>query len=221
MKRWCLLAFLVFVSAVVRAQERVIVVDSGQVAGPHSVTPLNTVGAGRANEGLRADWQSQLALVQREIGFQYLRFHGLLDDDMGVYGETSAGTPILNYQYVDVLYDAMLANHIRPFVELSFMPSKLASGTQTQFWYKGNVTPPKDYAKWDLLIRSLAQHLIQRYSEAEVETWYFEVWNEPDLPQFWSGTQEEYHELYRHTAEDIKAVCAKCRVGGPGRGSIR
>ena len=108
--------------------QRVISVDAAHVVGPHSATPLMTVGAGRANEGLRADWQQQLATVQKEIGFKYLRFHGLLHDDMGVYMEDSSGTPIYNFQYVDQLYDAMLAMHIRPFVELSFMPSKLASG---------------------------------------------------------------------------------------------
>ena len=74
------------------------------------------IGAGRANEGLRADWQEQLALVQREIGFEYIRMHGILHDDMGVYTEDAHGTPIYNFQYVDTLYDALLKMHIRPFV---------------------------------------------------------------------------------------------------------
>ena len=117
-------------------QSRQITADVSQVTGPQNRSPLLVIGAGRANEGLRADWQAQLALVQREIGFRYIRFHGLLNDDMGVYKEDADGKPQYNFQYIDALYDALLALHIRPFVELSFMPSELASGPQTVFWYK-------------------------------------------------------------------------------------
>ena len=108
-------------------QSRQITADVSQVTGPQNRSPLLVIGAGRANEGLRADWQAQLALVQREIGFRYIRFHGLLNDDMGVYKEDADGKPQYNFQYIDALYDALLALHIRPFVELSFMPSELAS----------------------------------------------------------------------------------------------
>jgi xylan 1,4-beta-xylosidase len=201
------------------APARHIVVDASRVVGPHSRTPLRTVGAGRANEGLRADWQAQLDTVQREIGFDYLRFHGLLNDDMGVYTEDAAGQPLYNFQYVDPLYDALLARHIRPFVELSFMPAKLASGKQTVFWWKANVTPPKDLARWDGLVRALVRHWRDRYGEDEVARWYFEVWNEPDLSIFWAGTQQQYFDLYRHTAEAIKAVSPRFRVGGPADAS--
>jgi xylan 1,4-beta-xylosidase len=196
-------------------QTRRIQADTLHILGPHSKTPLMTVGAGRANEGLRADWQQQLSIIQQEIGFQYLRFHGLLHDDMGVYTEDAKGNPSYNFQYIDPLYDALLAHHIQPFVELSFMPSKLASGTSTVFWWKANNTPPKDMAKWNGLIRALMDHWRERYGEEEIAQWYYEVWNEPDLSGFWSGTHQQYFDLYRNTAETIKAVCAKCRVGGP------
>lgn len=197
------------------AQTRTITADLSKIAGPHSTTPLMTVGAGRANEGLRADWQHQLAIVQKEIGFKYLRFHGLLCDDMGVYTEDSKGNPEYNFQYIDQLYDAMLALHIRPFVEFGFMPSKLASGTQTIFWWKGNVTPPKDMEKWNGLIRALIEHWKQRYGAEEINQWYYEVWNEPDLNGFWAGTRDQYLDLYKNTAITIKSVCPGCRVGGP------
>lgn len=189
--------------------------DYNHVAGPHSQTPLMTVGAGRANEGLRADWQQQLATVQKEIGFRYLRFHGLLHDDMGVYTEDAKGNPSYNFQYIDQLYDALLVLHIKPFVELSLMPEKLASGTKTVFWWKGNSTPPKDMGKWNGLIKALIAHWQERYGNAEIATWYYEVWNEPDLDFFWAGTLDQYLDLYRNTAQSIKAVCANCRVGGP------
>lgn len=196
-------------------QARRITADFAKVIGPHDRSPLMVVGAGRANEGLRADWQAQLALVQREIGFRYIRFHGLLDDDMGVYKEDADGNPRYNFQYIDALYDALIALHIRPFVELSFMPSSLASGKQTVFWYKGNITPPKDMNKWEGLIRALTTHWKQRYGEEEISHWYFEVWNEPDLKIFFTGSGQDYFNLYRATATSIKSVCPSCRVGGP------
>jgi xylan 1,4-beta-xylosidase len=202
-------------STVPPAQTRSITADVAKVTGPHSRSPLMVVGAGRANEGLRADWQAQLALVQREIGFRYIRFHGLLDDDMGVYKEDALGNPRYNFQYIDALYDALLALHIRPFVELSFMPSQLASGKQSVFWYKGNITPPKDMNKWKALIRALVTHWKQRYGEDEISKWYFEVWNEPDLKIFFTGSHQDYFNLYQATATTIKSVCPTCRVGGP------
>ena len=197
------------------AQTRTVHADVSKVTGPHSTVPLRVVGAGRAEEGLRADWQEQLATVQREIGFQYLRMHGLLNDEMGVYTEDKQGNPQFNFQYIDTLYDALLKLHIRPFVELTFMPSKLASGTSTIFWWKGNTSPPKDPAKWAALIRALIDHWKQRYGEAEITQWYYEVWNEPDIRGFWPYSLDEYFKLYKTTAEAVKAECPTCRVGGP------
>ncbi len=197
------------------APQRTIAVDVGQVKGPHDKAFRLCVGAGRANEGLRADWQAQLATVRRECGFRYLRFHGLLHDDMGVYQETRDGKPVYNWQYVDALFDAMLRAGVKPFVELSFMPGALASGTKTLFWWKGNVTPPKSYDKWEALIEALTRHFEERYGRDEVATWYFEVWNEPNLDYFWSGSQAEYFELYTRSVRAIKRVHAGYRVGGP------
>lgn len=184
--------------------------------------PLNTffkecVGAGRANEGLRADWQQQLAYVRKECGFKYIRMHGLLTDDMAVYKEDKAGKPQYNYMYVDALFDYLLSIGIKPFVELGFMPNSLASGNNTIFWWKGNVTPPKDYDKWKSLIRNLVQHFTERYGAEEVKTWYFEVWNEPNLsPGFWTGTQDDYFKLYAYAAKAVKSVNPAYKVGGPG-----
>ncbi len=206
----------VLATPALRAQTRTIHADASHTTGPHSDGPLRVIGAGRANEGLRADWQGQLATVQREIGFKYIRFHGILHDDMGVYNEAKDGTPEYNFQYVDALYDAVLAMHIRPFVELTFMPAKLASGPQTVFWWKGNITPPKDPAKWHGLIKAFTEHMIQRYGEPEVRQWYFEVWNEPDLHNgFFTGTLDDYLVLYKNTATAVKEACPHCRVGGP------
>ena len=197
-------------------QERVINIDFNKTAGTFNAMFKECIGAGRANEGLRADWQQQLAYVKRECGFKYIRMHGLLTDDMAVYKEDKHGVPEYNYMYVDVLFDFLHSIGIKPFVELGFMPSQLASGNKTIFWWRGNVTPPKDYEKWGALIRNLTQHFTERYGAEEVKTWYFEVWNEPNLDGFWAGTQEEYFKLYSYSAKAIKSVNPAYRVGGPG-----
>ncbi|MDP4271097.1 MAG: glycoside hydrolase [Bacteroidota bacterium] len=198
-------------------QQRVISIDFNQTTGAMNTMFKECVGAGRANEGLRADWQQQLTYVKKECGFKYIRMHGLLTDDMAVYTEDSKGNPIYNYMYVDALYDFLLSIGIKPFVELGFMPNALASGNQTIFWWKGNVTPPKDYNKWGDFIRNLTQHFTDRYGSDEVKSWYFEVWNEPNLsPGFWSGTQADYFKLYQYTAKAIKSVNPGYKVGGPG-----
>ncbi len=197
-------------------QERLIRIDYNQVKGTFNTMYKECVGAGRANEGLRADWEQQLATVKKACDFKYIRMHGLLDDDMGVYKEDKTGNPEYNFQYIDVLYDYLLSIGMKPFVELGFMPSALASGNQTIFWYRGNVTLPKDYNKWADLIRHLVLHFTRRYGADEVKTWYFEVWNEPNLHNgFWTGTQAEYFKLYKYTAEAIKSVNQDYRVGGP------
>jgi len=200
---------------IAKLNTREIVVDYSKEKGALCKTPLECIGAGRANEGLRADWQQQLAYVKKECDFKYIRMHGLLSDDMAVYREDKKGNPEYNFQYIDALFDYLLSIKIKPFVELGFMPSALASGSKTIFWWRGNVTPPKDYNKWEDLIRNLTLHFTERYGADEVKTWYFEVWNEPNLDGFWAGTQEEYFKLYRYAAKAIKTVNKEYRVGGP------
>ncbi len=197
------------------AQQRNIDVDVTQVQGKLDRMFNLSVGAGRANEGLRADWQQQLAEIRRDAGFRYIRFHGLLTDDMGVYKIDAQGKEQYNFQYIDALFDYLLSIGIKPFVELGFMPNAMASGAKTIFWWRGNVTPPRDYGQWERLIEALTRHWTERYGKEEVASWYFEVWNEPNLDGFWAGTQDEYFRLYAHAARAIKRVDSSYRVGGP------
>lgn len=174
----------------------------------------NCVGAGRANEGLRADWQKHLEIAVEKCGFRYLRFHGLLHNDMHIYREEN-GVVSYNFQYVDELFDAMLARNIRPFVEFGFMPGALASTSRTQFWWKGHVSPPSNWEKWADLLRACLNHWVYRYGKKEVQNWYFEIWNEPNLKPFWDGTRSQYFHLYQVSVEAIKSVDSAFRVGGP------
>lgn len=201
-------------SAATNETPRLIAADLRQINGPLDTRFNFCVGAGRANEGLRADWQRQLTYAHQQCGFKYIRMHGLFDDDMGVYREEN-GKPQYNWQYIDELYDFLNRIGMKPFVELSFMPDALASGRKTIFWYRGNVTPPKDPTQWANFIKAFVEHERERYGAAEVRTWYFEVWNEPNLDGFWNGTKQQYFDLYAATARAIKSVSPDFRVGGP------
>ncbi len=174
----------------------------------------HTVGSDHAWMALRADWREQLDRAHRELGFRHVRFHGLLDDDMGTL-ICEDERLLYSFFNADSIMDYLLSIGMRPFVELSFMPTTLASGGATVFKYRGNVTPPKDVGQWCTLIARLVGHWIERYGVREVRNWFFEVWNEPNLEQFWTGTQQDYFELYRRTAATIKGIDARLRVGGP------
>ncbi len=211
-----LLIIIVGLNCYAYSQTRMISVDYNRVKGPRDKFPQLVVGAGRAAEGLRTDWVRDLEVVRRECGFEYIRFHGLLQDELGVYSEDRQGRPVYNFQYIDVVYDAILRTGMRPFVEFGFMPQRLSTGDKSIFWWKGNITPPRDYAKWSALIEALLRHWTNRYGHDEVRRWYFEVWNEPNLKDlFWSGDQAEYFKLYDATVKAVKNVSADYRVGGP------
>lgn len=190
---------------------------SCDLSGPGTELPHfweHTVGSGRAVLALRADWQAQMRRAHDELGMRHVRFHGILCDDMGtLVGE--GDTMFYSFFNTDQIFDFLLSIGMRPFVELSFMPTILASGSQTVFHYNANVTPPKDPAGWSVLIRKLVGHWVDRYGLDEVRKWFFEVWNEPNLTAFGSGRQEDYFELYRYTVEAIKGVDAQLKVGGP------
>jgi len=174
----------------------------------------HTVGSGHATLALRADWRAQLKQAHDDLGMQHVRFHGILGDDMGtLVGEGDRF--FYSFFNTDQIFDFLLSIGMRPFVELSFMPSILSSGDQTIFHYRANVTPPRDYAQWAVLIRKLVGHWVERYGLGEVRQWFFEVWNEPNLRAFGSGKQSDYFELYRYTAEAIKGVDTMLKVGGP------
>jgi len=184
-----------------------------------AATPLphfweHTVGSDHAPVALRADWQNQLRRCHDELGFRYVRFHGLLSDDVGTLIRHQEKF-LYSFFNADQIFDFLLSIGMKPFVELSFMPRALASGDKTVFNYRANVTPPRDYKQWATLISRLASHWVERYGAREVREWFFEVWNEPNLKEFWAGTREDYFKLYRHTVEAIKEVDAALRVGGP------
>lgn len=171
---------------------------------------------GRAAEGLRQGWQNQLKELQDELGFEYIRFHGIFSDEMMVYNIGNDGNVVYNWSYVDELFDFFKKINIKPFVELGFMPSEIKSSDETIFWWNANISQPKDIKLWTDLVKEFIKHCINRYGLKEVETWYFEVWNEPELEYvFWIGGKESYFNFYKETVLAIKSISPKFRVGGP------
>ena len=175
-------------------------------------------GSGRAILSLRESYRHDLRETKRITDFEFVRFHAIFQDEVGMYDEDAAGNPVYNFSYVDQIYDGLLENKVRPFVEMSFMPKKLTSDPNAlhAFWYKQNVAPPKDWNRWGQMIETFTRHLVQRYGLEEVSQWYFEVWNEPNL-DFWVGNpkEETYYQLYDQAAQAVKRVSPRLRVGGP------
>jgi xylan 1,4-beta-xylosidase len=169
---------------------------------------------------LQKEYFEQLKLTQELIGFHFIRGHGLFNEDMAIYQEykTPDGeiVPEYNFTYVDLVMDSYLELGIRPFIELGFMPWAIASGDQAVFYWRGNVTPPKDYGHWNALVRATLSHLIERYGAEEVTSWPVEVWNEPNLKGFWKDADKQaYFKLFSETISTVKSVDARFRVGGP------
>ncbi len=215
--RVVLIFLLFFAASHIIAQEQVeIHAEAKGRPFPHFWEQM--FGSGRANLTLRESYRNDLRAVKEITDFRYVRFHAILHDENGVYNEDEHGNAVYNFAYVDQIYDGLLKNGVRPVVEISFMPKKLAFNPDAlhPFWYKPNVSPPKSMERWDDLIRHLAQHLVDRYGIEEVSQWYFEVWNEPNI-DFWGGIprKQSYFDLYAHTARALKSVNPRLRVGGP------
>ncbi len=212
------LTVAVFAAPLSRAQtDQTIKIDATAAAHPFSHFWEQMFGSGRANLSMRESYRRDLRTVRDHTDFTYVRFHAILDDENGVYDEDAHGSPVYNFSYVDQIYDGLLENHVKPFIELSFMPRKLAANLKPHpFWYKPLPSPPKDPAKWSALVQAFTRHLVDRYGKSEVEQWYFEVWNEPNI-DFWDGDPQQatYFALYDESAKAIKSVDDKLRVGGP------
>ena len=173
-----------------------------------------SVGSDYPGTLIRDDSQAQLKLAVDELGFRYIRFHAIFHDVLGTV-RIEDGKTVYNWTKIDQLYDDLLARHIRPFVELGFTPQALATSQNSIFYWNGNTSHPKPEG-WRDLVDAFIRHIEKRYGRDEVRTWFFEVWNEPNLSGFWEGgDQKAYFELYDLTAKTIKSIDPALRVGGP------
>jgi xylan 1,4-beta-xylosidase len=177
------------------------------------------VGSERVGTMLHAEYWERFERLKDVMKPRYIRCHGLLCDDLGVVRRREINgkkTLLHNFFYLDQAFDAMAAHGVSPYIEWGFMPKDLASGEQTVFWWQGNVTPPADWQEWAELVTALTRHWIERYGIDEVRQWPFEIWNEPNLPNFWKDADKDaYFKLYETTARAIKAVDSGIKVCGP------
>ena len=199
--------------------EKNIIIQAGDTASFRNLTDY-CVGTGRLDLALHREYQDQLSAVQKLCHFRHVRGHGLFSDQMGIWQEW--GPPFMEreqgfcFTYLDRVMDAYLENGLEPFLELGFMPEKLAASDQTLFYWKAHTVPPKDPEKWCRLVRETLKHLAARYGRDRVETWPCEIWNEPNLPGFWEHADKaKYLELYRITVQAVREVLPAMRVGGP------
>ncbi|MFZ0960338.1 MAG: beta-xylosidase [Terriglobia bacterium] len=193
---------------------RTIVVNLQESAGPVDRFFDLSVGSDFPGTLIRDDSQAQLKLTVDELGFRYIRFHAIFHDVLGTV-RIEDGKSVYNWSKIDQLYDDLLARHIRPFVELGFTPKALATSQNSIFYWNGNTSHPKPEG-WRDLVDAFIRHIEERYGRDEVHTWFFEVWNEPNLSGFWEGAdQKAYFELYDLTAKTIKSIDPSLRVGGP------
>ena len=173
-----------------------------------------SVGSDYPGTLLRDDSLAQLKTARDELGFRYVRFHAIFHDVLGTYRVVD-GKPVYDWTKIDQLYDRLLKMGIKPFVELGFTPLAMKSSDNQIFWWKGNTSHP-DPKQWAALVDAFVRHIQARYGQAEVRSWYFEVWNEPNLDGFWEkADQKVYFELYDITARTIKAIDPALKVGGP------
>lgn len=200
----------------VGAERKEIIVDSKCSREPLEKYWNTLTTFGRASECLREDLRNQLRELKSCIDFKYIRFHGIFNDEMMVVNQRDNGEIVYNWSYVDSVLDFILSIGIKPFIELGFMPPAFASSYKSIFWWKGNVSQPKDINLWTDLVKALIIHCINRYGEEEVSSWYLEVWNEPDyIDVFWEGTKEDYFRFYKHTAEAARSIFPNIKIGGP------
>jgi xylan 1,4-beta-xylosidase len=196
------------------ASPRIIVADLKDDAGPVDRFFDLSVGSDYPGTLIRDDSQAQLKLTADELGFRYIRFHAIFHDVLGTV-RIEDGKTVYNWSKIDQLYDDLLARHIRPFVELGFTPKDLATSESSIFYWHGNTSHPKPDG-WHDLVDAFIRHIEKRYGRDEVRSWFFEVWNEPNLSGFWeSADQKAYFELYDLTAQTIKSIDPALRVGGP------
>ncbi|NFT05799.1 helix-turn-helix domain-containing protein [Clostridium botulinum] len=172
----------------------------------HTFKTLTCIG--KAKHVLISESQHMLRQVQQDIGFKYIRFHGLLDDEMMFYSENEEGSPELCFTYIDLVIDFLLSINLKPFMELSFMPKELAMDpTRTMFFIGSIISLPKSMEKWTYIIQQLIKHFISRYGKKEVESWPFFLWNEPDLKKmFGFENRTNFFNFYKETYETIKMI---------------
>ena len=174
------------------------------------------VTVGSAKQLLYRNVQNMLTELQNSIGYQYIKFHGILSDEMHVYHRLAQNGAYYSFAFVDEVLDFILSLRLKPLIQLSFMPKAIAADPdKTCFGYI--TSPPDDMEEWLRLIEAFTVHLLERYGEQEVLSWPFCVWNEPDTNynMFGFSSDEEFFQFYLVTYRTVKKCNPDIRLGTP------
>ncbi len=199
------------------------IIDAGKISVTGDYLPLShnyhkLICVGSANQFLYQEVQEMIKRTQSEIGFEYVKFHGILSDDMMVYNEDTQGNPQYSFTMIDKVFDFILSVGLRPLCQLSFMPIALSSCKERLVdFYHYNTAPPKDIKKWEDLIYAFMEHIINRYGMKEIKKWLFCVWNEPDetVKEFSWENREMFFDFYCRTYRVVKSFDSKLQFGTP------
>ncbi len=173
---------------------------------------------GKAKEILYAEVQDMLRTIQKEIGYEYIKFHGILSDDMKVYTKNNNKGTIINFTLVDKVLDFLISVGLKPLIQLSFMPKALAKYPEKMVFTSGFITSePNDINEWNNLVKEFTMHLLHRYGKDVVQQWKFTVWNEPDTPEsmFAMSSQEVFYPFYKNTYDTVKSCDEDICFGSP------
>ena len=202
---FCLALFPAASAKTPKPGKRDIELDVAQATKPLDRFFDLSVGSDFPGTLIRDDSQGQLKKAVDELGFRYIRFHAIFHDVLGTV-RLENGKIDYDWTKIDQLYDDLLARRIKPFVELGFTPNAMKTSDNKIFYWQGNTSHPLLPA-WRDLVDAFIRHVEQRYGQDEVRSWFFEVWNEPNLSGFWEGgDQKAYFELYDLTSNTIKMI---------------
>lgn len=170
---------------------------------------------GKASEGLKGDVQRQIKEIKSEINFEYIKFYGLLENEMYLYNIDSKGNVFYNFDYLDRLIDSFLDMNLKPFINLSTVPKKYVNKDKSIYLQNLNTNFYNDIGTWIDFVENLFSHFIERYGLNEVTKWYFEIWNNPDNQEFWNQSEEDFFIFYKKTVLTIKNIHKDIKIGGP------
>ncbi len=176
----------------------------------------NVMGVGSASDLLMADIQAMVRRMRSEIGFRYIKFNGILSDDLHVYNEDARGNPVYNFAYVDKILDFLMSIGLKPIIQLTFMPAKLAKNPDRKL-FNYLVSEPNSLTAWKELVSAVMEHILARYGLEEVRSWHFCVWTQPDSPEDLYGfsSTESFYDFYRTTYRAVKALDPQLSFGTP------
>lgn len=194
---------------------QIITVNNNDLGTPYTKHWQNLANFGCAKEALKVSWQRQLTMIQKDIGFDYFRFHGIFSKDMQTFSISQDHTITFNWTYVNEVLDTLLANNTKPYIELSFIPHKRSHVNRDIYWWEKNSTLKEHIRLWRVLTENFLNHVIKRYGIIEVNSWYLELWREPSADIENRMSNIDLFDFYKQSIDLIRSISKDVKIGGP------